>query len=94
MKPGYKTSEFIGVLISAVPGILTLLVILGVIGEVDVTTLQEAIVAGLTAVGALIARAVVIWKNIESRTRVKVATVEALVSATPEQTVKIETVME
>ncbi len=71
MKPGLKTSEFLAVLISAVPGILTLLVMFGVIGDADVTTLQDAIVGGLTAVGALIANAIVIWKYIESRTRVK-----------------------
>lgn len=77
MKPGLKTSEFLAVLIGAVPGILTLLVMFGVIGDTDVATLQEAVVAGLTAVGSLIASAAVIWKYIESRTRVKEAALKS-----------------
>jgi len=73
VKPGYKTTEFIGVLISAVPTVLALLVILGVIGQHEAQSLQESITAGLTAVGAFVTNALVIWKYIESRTRVKEA---------------------
>ena len=73
MKAGYKTTEFLGVLITAVPTVLTLLVMFGVIGQIDVETLRDAVIGGLTAVGGFIANAVVIWKYIESRTRVKEA---------------------
>ena len=73
LKSGFKTSEAITALIGLVPGILAVLLAFGTINSGDVPTLQDAIVDGLTALGGLISSAMIIWKYIDSRTRVKEA---------------------
>ena len=76
VKPGYKTTEFIGVLVTAITSILTVLSALGVIGTDEANALKEPLASAVTAVGALIVNGVVLWKYIESRSIVKASALE------------------
>ena len=81
MKPGYLTTEF---WTAAASQLLSLLVILGVITGADRTTLEGALTASITAVGTLVASAVVVWQYIASRTTIK--TQPPIVPAPPQAT--------
>lgn len=70
IKPGVKTTEF---WIALVVQVLPLLVMLGVIGPGDVSTLEGALTKAITAVGALAAAAWVIVEYIKGRVRTKTA---------------------
>ena len=71
VKSGWKTTENWFVL--AAQG-LAFLTLVGVISSADVAELEPAVNATIDAVGALALSLGTIWKYIDSRTQVKVAT--------------------
>lgn len=86
MKPGWKTSEFwltlVSVIVSGVVG-------LGFLPEVEGEQLQGGLTAVITGVFTIIPIAVYIW----NRATVKKATVQAIAMSAPEQVAQIENVM-
>lgn len=69
-KPGWKTTEFwLSLIAQAAP----VLVILGVLDASEADALNTALADAVKATFALLASVGVIWKYIESRTRVKEA---------------------
>jgi hypothetical protein len=68
MKPGYRTTEFATVLASLV---VTVLVLLGIVNDVDEAPLRDALGQIIMAVGTLLSNAAIIVAYIRSRTELK-----------------------
>jgi hypothetical protein len=68
MKPGWKTTEF---WTTAISQLFALLVMVGVLSGGDSAQLEAAVVKCVTAIGALVTNALVIFRYIDGRIRLK-----------------------
>ena len=74
MKPGWQTTEFWTTIITQA---LSLAVLLGFVSAGDSTMLQDAASKALAAVATLVTNALVIWRYIESRVKLKTRSTES-----------------
>lgn len=75
VKPSYKTMEFY---LTVAGSALSFLVTLGVLTLEDSQTIGKAIADAIVAVGGLVGAVTVLWRFMESRTRVKEANQDAV----------------
>jgi len=76
-KNGWQTSEFWK---SLIPQVFAALLLMHVVSGTDATTMSDALVKIVEAVFSLAGSAAVVWKYIDSRTRVKEAQATAEVA--------------